>query len=97
MKKCDPNARARCPDGKYCELYAEFADGSWCDTFNDMALKQHITRADFIRASSDEELAEFLLNFFVGTMDINGIAHEEVTEADKLEILRQLQQPPKGE
>ena len=52
-----------------------------------------MTNADRIRAMSDEELAAFLLNFFVEHMDINGIPHEEVTAADKLELLRQLQQP----
>lgn len=56
-----------------------------------------MTQADFLRTMSDEDLAQFLLDFFVGTMDINGIAHEEVTEADKLEILRQIQQPLEGE
>lgn len=60
MKRCNPNARARCPDGKNCELYAEFADGSWCDTFNGITLKQPRTNADCIRAMSDEELAKFL-------------------------------------
>lgn len=24
MKRCDPNVRAKCPDGKRCELYAVF-------------------------------------------------------------------------
>ena len=62
MKKCDPNARAKCPDGKGCELYAEYADGSWCDTFNELTMKQPMTNADRIRAMSDEELAKFLDN-----------------------------------
>lgn len=63
MERCDPNAKRRCPDGKNCELYAEFADGSWCDIFNESALKQPMTNADRIRAkiSSDEGIADILL------------------------------------
>ena len=52
-----------------------------------------MTHADCIRAMSDYELAEFLLNFFVEHMDLNGIPHEEVTAADMKEILRQLKLP----
>ena len=58
MKRCDPKARAKCPDGKQCELYAEFADGSECDKFNEKVLSQPMTNADRIRAMSDEELAK---------------------------------------
>lgn len=61
MKRCDPKARAKCPDGKQCELYAEFADGSECDKFNEKVLSQPMTNADRIRAMSDEELAEFIM------------------------------------
>lgn len=61
MKRCDPKARAKCPDGKQCELYAEFADGSECDKFNEKVLSQPMTNADRIRAMSDEELAEVIM------------------------------------
>ena len=59
--------------------------------FNETERK--ITKADRIRSMSDEELAAFLLKFFVENMDANDIPHEEVTEADKMELLRLLQQP----
>lgn len=55
-----------------------------------------VTNADCIRAMNDEELAAFLLDFFVGHMNINGIPHKEVTVEDKMELLRQLQQPAEG-
>lgn len=35
MKRCNPNAWAQCPDRHHCEPYAEFADGSQCDNFNE--------------------------------------------------------------
>lgn len=59
MKLCDPNVRAKCPDGQYCELYATFTVGSWCDQFNKQVLNHPITNADRIRSMSDKELAEF--------------------------------------
>lgn len=34
MKRCSPEAWARCPDAKTCERFAEFGDGSECDQFN---------------------------------------------------------------
>ena len=61
MKRCDPNVRAKCPDGQHCELYAAFTDGSLCDQFNEQALNQPVTNADRIRAMSDEELAALLI------------------------------------
>ena len=41
-------------------MYAEFADGSWCDDFNKKMLNLPMTNADRIRAMSDRELASFL-------------------------------------
>ncbi len=63
MKRCDPKARAKCPDGKQCELYAEFADGSECDKFNEKVLSQPMTNADRIRVMSNEHLANYLIQF----------------------------------
>lgn len=34
MKRCSREAQARCPDGRNCEPFAEFNDGSECDQFN---------------------------------------------------------------
>ena len=62
-----------------------------CGVLDERKRKQ--TNADRIRAMSDEELAAFLLNFFVEHMDINSIPHEAITAADEVELLRQLQQP----
>ena len=61
------------------------------DDFN--AGKKTVTKADHIRSMSDEELAAFLLRFFVENMDANDIPHEKTTEADKMALLRLLQQP----
>lgn len=83
MLKCSKEAFVACPTRHLCGCPEEavFTEG------------HTMTHADQIRAMSDEELVGFLLNFFVGHMDLNGIPHEEVTEADKLELLRQLRQP----
>ena len=56
-----------------------------------------VNNADRIRAMSDEELAAFLLNFFVENMYINGITHDEVTTSDEMELLRKLRQPAEVE
>ena len=56
-----------------------------------------VTHADFIRAMTDEQLAEFLLNFFVDNMDINDIPHEKVNDGDKRDLLMLLQMPAEVE
>ena len=95
MLKCSKEAFAACPTRHLCGSPEEatFTVGSDCDMFNQQIADRIMTNADCIRAMSDEELAKFLLNFFVEHMDLNEIPHEEVTEADEMELLRQLQQP----
>ena len=78
-----------------CERFAEPGYVSYC-VFGPCT-EETPSNADRIRAMSDEELAAFLLNFFVEHMDINSIPHEAITAADEVELLRQLQQPAEGE
>lgn len=40
MKRCSKEAWARCPDRIGCEMYAEFADGSECDQFNEKIMRE---------------------------------------------------------
>lgn len=104
MKRCDPNARAKCPDGKGCELYAEYVDGSWCDTFNNLVMKQPITNADRHRAMSDEELYLWAkkqigcgFDFFPCGVVCEGKCESYSDEDCKAKIMKWLQQPAKGE
>lgn len=69
MKRCDPNVRAKCPDGQHCELYAVFFDGSECDKFNQKVLNQPMTNGDRIRAMGDEELADGIMNMRIEPCD----------------------------
>ena len=46
MKRCDPSVQAICPDGKYCEQYAVFADGSECDKYNKKTMNHRMTRTN---------------------------------------------------
>lgn len=66
--RCSPEVRAKCPDGRTCEPYAEFREGSWCDEFNARTMKRldnrHMTRAGRIRAMSDGELADYLRGLY---------------------------------
>lgn len=41
MKRCSKEAWARCPDRLGCEMYAEFADGSECDQFNEKIIREN--------------------------------------------------------
>lgn len=60
LQRCAPSVRAQCPDGKFCEPYAAFADGSECDKFNLKCLEKTPTLAYHIRTMTDEELMRFL-------------------------------------
>lgn len=40
MKRCSKEAWLRCPDAQHCEMYAEFADGSECDQFNEKIMRE---------------------------------------------------------
>lgn len=91
MKRCDPNARAKCPDGESCELYAEFADGSWCDDFNKKVLKRPMTNADRIRAISDEELCDLLM--LVPEVPCEKIGYPNCSCKCKECVMNWLQQP----
>lgn len=95
MKRCDPNVRAKCPDGKNCELYAEFADGSECDKFNEQLLNQPMTNADRIRAMSDENLAaQFTQVFCEGfTASTDILVPAELQGEIMAQFLEKLQQP----
>ena len=64
MKRCDPNAHAKCEFRDSCEPYAEFADNSGCDKFNQRVLTHTMTHADMIRALGDEEMAQKLLDIY---------------------------------
>lgn len=59
--RCDPRARARCPDRETCELDAVFSGGSECDAFNYRCTEQPPTIADHIRCLPDEELAKIIM------------------------------------
>lgn len=41
MKRCSEEAWAQCPDRHSCEMYAQFADGSECDQFNEKIMRQN--------------------------------------------------------
>ena len=66
MKRCDPHVRAKCPDGKRCELYAEFADGSECDKFNEQVLSRPMSdmttdpEKRLVSQFRNEAMAEFI-------------------------------------
>ena len=64
MIKCDPRAKVRCPFKNPCcgDETAYFLEGSECDEFNQKILAPPPTKADRIRAMSEEELAEFILS-----------------------------------
>ena len=66
MNRCDPTVRAKCPDGKRCELYAEFADGSECDKFNEQVLSRPMSdmttdpEMRLVSQFRNEAMAEFI-------------------------------------
>ena len=41
MKRCSKEAWAQCPDRGNCEMYAEFADCSECDQFNEKIMREN--------------------------------------------------------
>jgi hypothetical protein len=61
MQKCDPRAVARCPDSKTCGDHV-FADGSDCEQFNQKVLAKNPTHGDRIRAKTDDDLADFIID-----------------------------------
>lgn len=89
MKRCDPNVRAKCPDGKLCELNASFADGSWCDDFNEQVLNQPMANADCIRSMSDRELASFLAKYGVSGSNLQLIDEGYKPTATQLAALHE--------
>lgn len=62
MLRCSPEAFAKCPTRHICGNIqdATFTEGSECDLFNRSVADKPMTNGDWIRAMSDEELAEFI-------------------------------------
>lgn len=100
-KRCDPRARARCPDRKMCELDAVFTEGSECDAFNYRCTEAPPTNADHIRAMTDEEMAGYmakmLADYTTGLYDGSYVPSDKVVREMASELLRQLQQPCESE
>lgn len=63
MLRCSKEAFARCPTRHLCGSREEatFMEGSDCDKFNQAVECQPNTNADWIRAMSDEELANVMI------------------------------------
>lgn len=63
MLRCSREAFAKCPTRHLCGTPndATFAEGSECDKFNQQILNKPMTKADRIRAMSDEELAKIIM------------------------------------
>ena len=94
MIKCNPKAFMKCPVRmKHCKTEAEayFCDGSDCHKFNQKILSAPKTNADRIRAMSDEELADFII-------EAEACGNEGVSIADwGMTMLEWLKQPAEGE
>lgn len=62
--RCSPEVRARCPDGRGCEPWAEFTEHSECARYNEKVLAAldscAKTRYDRIKAMGLVEMAELL-------------------------------------
>lgn len=73
MLKCSKEAFARCPFVRSCGSLdkAIFLEGSDCDRFNQEVVKLPVTNAEHIRAMSDEELAEMIINISCGVEPCN--------------------------
>ena len=65
MIQCSPAAYAKCPTRALCGRREEatFAEGSECDLFNRSVEDQPMTNADRIRAMSDEQLCDLIMEF----------------------------------
>ena len=49
IRRCSTEAKALCPDGRYCEENASFRTGSECDDFNQQVEAEHITEGRVLR------------------------------------------------
>ena len=49
MRRCSTEAKALCPDGRYCEENASFRAGSECDDFNQQVDTGRITEGQTLR------------------------------------------------
>lgn len=71
MIRCTPEVRASCPDGRTCGPWAEFAEGSECDTFNrqmeDRLASGARTRYDKIKALGLGQMADLMIKLNQGS------------------------------